>query len=76
MKHFVATLKHNRGRKSEHFPKISSHRAKKTSGHLMLHKTNLQPPYPARSFKQANGRTASGRSQRSGYASRTVPIYG
>ncbi len=36
-KHFVAALKHHRGSKSEHFPKIGSHRAKKTHGHDMHH---------------------------------------
>ena len=51
-------------------------KGEKTHCHLMLHGSNLRPPYPARPLKQANGGTAPDLSMRPQYASRKSPVYG
>ncbi len=45
--HFVVALKHNRDRTLEISSDFSCKKAKKTSSRLMLHKSDLQAPYPA-----------------------------
>src|SRR6266487_1505895 len=40
--------------KSEHFPKIGSHRVKKTHGHDRLHKAGSWPAYPVISLESGS----------------------
>jgi len=54
VKYLVAVLQHICYRKSAKNFYRSHKNGRKTSGQLMLHRSNLWPGYPARTVKQAN----------------------